>query len=76
MEKTATPFPRFSVKVTGRWTDEITGTETEHEETYRVLALREDQATMAGKQMFGADAAKQRCRTSGEPTAECASAKN
>lgn len=74
MDKSATPFPRFSVKVTGRWTDEITGAQTEHEETYNVLALREDQATMAGKQMFGADAAKQRCRMTGEATAECAEA--
>jgi len=74
MDKSATPFPRFSVKVTGRWTDETTGTETEHEETYRVLALREDQAQMAGKQMFGADAAKQHCRMSGDAVAECAEA--
>lgn len=74
MDKSGTPFPRFSVKVTGLWTDQITGAETEHEETYRVLALRKEQATMAAEQMFGADAAKQRCRATGDATAECAGA--
>ena len=71
MEKTATAFPRFSVTVSGLWTDPLTGTETTHEETYRVLALREDQATVAGMQMFGAAAAAKRFRMSGECTATC-----
>ncbi len=71
METTATAFPRFSVTVSGTLIDPMTGTETAHQETYTVLAPREDQATVAGMQMFGAAVAAKRCRMSGEPTATC-----